>query len=350
MTLLLTLLACRAHLVFDAPIADDGTFPRAKPTPAALARYRAAAAYSAARDGRAVMVLEGTSVVFEAYQNDHPAEEPTHLFSGTKSFACAMALAAMEDDLLRLDEPVADTLEEWSDHPEKRRILVADLLHFTSGLEDDFWRLTWDGLLEDPRVTDKYALAIAQPLASHPAEAYDYNSTHLTVFGALLARKTGKDPVDYLDARVLGPLSLRTAGWIRDPAGNPMLAYGAWTTANEWAKYGVLVRDDGVWQGAAILPTGAFATCMQGTEAMPAYGLAFWLNAELTEAQAAEVPHAGVRGGQRLFPSAPADLVIAAGARDNRLYILPSRGLVVVRLGDGSREWRDDAFLALLLE
>ncbi|MDP2309597.1 MAG: serine hydrolase [Pseudomonadota bacterium] len=347
-SLLLTLLACGPRILFDAAIPDDGTFARATPDAATLARFEAAAAYSEAHAGRGMMILQGDVVMFEDEQNNHLAETPTELFSGTKSFSCAIALAAIEDGLLDLDELAVDTLDEWADDTEKSAIRVTDLLHFTSGLKEDFFALTLDGMYEEQRIEDKYAFAVAQPMVTPAGETFEYNGTHLPVFGEIITRKTGEDPLSYLEARVLDPITFRHAGWNHDPSGNPMLAFGAWTTTNEWAKYGVLVRDDGAWQGTQVLPAGQFDTCFVGSESMPAYGLAFWLNEELTAAQAEEVPVGGIVGGQRVFPSAPADLVVAAGANDNRLYISRSLGLVVVRVSDRDILWRDDAFLALL--
>ena len=97
-----------------------------------------------------------------------------------------------------------------------------------------------------------------------------------------------------------------------------------------------------------VMAPGAFSACFSGSKQMPAYGLNWWLNAEITDEQAKLVPAAGVVGG-RLFPSAPADTVAAAGAMDSRLYIIPSLDLVIVRMGGGSLGWKDDEFLAEIL-
>lgn len=347
MWLVLAMIGCAERQVYDTPIPMDDTFVRAEPSPEALERYEAAAAYSEAHGGRALMVLEGDAVVFETGQNGLDLEDPNEIFSGTKSFSCAMFLAAREDGLVDLADPVVDVIPEWQGDATKERIVVSDLLHFTSGLEDDFWRLTYDGLLVDQRVEDKYAFAVAQPTTFEPGSDFRYNGTDLLVWGEVAARITGEDPVAYLERRVLDRIGFRYSGWNRDPSGNPMLAYGAWTTVNEWAKYGVLVRDDGVWKGETVLPTGAFADCLVGSAAMPAYGLNFWVNADLSEAQASQIP-ADLADG-RPMPSAPDDAFMAAGANDNRLYVVPSRDLVVVRLGDGHFRWSDDAFLAEVL-
>ena len=67
---------------------------------------------------------------------------------------------------------------------------------------------------------------------------------------------------------------------------------------------------------------------------MPAYGFGWWLNAPLTEAQAATIP--GILRDRLSFPMpfapAPSDLFAAIGNHDQRLYVVPSRGLVIVRM------------------
>lgn len=337
---------CSQHQRFDDPLFDDGTFERAEPSPEEIAGFEAAAAYSERENGRALMVLRGDEVIFEDYENDVGAEEPTEIYSGTKSFSCATAMLAIEDGFLDLDEPAADTLTEWQDN--RGDIKVRQLLQFTSGLKEAYWRLTYDGLIVNQRVEDKYQVAVDQPLHSAPGSTFEYNGTHLLAFGELIKRKLDRDPVDYLTERVFDPIGMRFSGWNRDPDGNAMLAFGAWTTANEWLKYGVLVRDDGLWQGEQVMAPGAFSACFSGSKQMPAYGLNWWLNAEITDEQAKLVPAAGVVGG-RLFPSAPADTVTAAGAMDSRLYIIPSLDLVIVRMGGGSLGWKDDEFLAEIL-
>jgi CubicO group peptidase (beta-lactamase class C family) len=351
--LLLALTGCRARIEYTTPIPDDGTFPRVAPSADALERYRRAADFSRDHDGLSVMVLEHNQVVFEEYQNDNTPEVPHHLYSGTKSFSCAMAVAALEDGLITLDEPVADTLTELEADDRKSRITVRELLQFTSGLDQDRWHLTRDGLFVHQRVEDKYQYALGLEAVDEPGTRYVYGSSHLTVFGAFMKRKLGEDPLRYLERRVLTPLGLRYAGWIRDPAGNPMLPYGAWTTANEWAKFGVLIKDRGVWKGQQLLPAELLETCFQGSAVMPGYGLAFWLNAPVsqTDVDAADSPVKEPDGPDGLIDSGgPSDLVMAAGYNDNRLYIIPSRDLVIVRLGDGDRGWNDGDFLRLLLE
>jgi CubicO group peptidase (beta-lactamase class C family) len=282
----------------------------------------AAAAYSDKHGGLAVLVYRDGELEFERYQNGHTADEPQHLFSGTKSFASIAALVAQHEGLLRLDEKVADTITEWRGDARRERITIRHLLDFTSGLENI------DGELHSVRTPDKYAAAIACRGVHEPGVRFRYGSNHLLVFGALLERKLRaastderplpKDFVGYFEARVLEPIGCRHASWLRDREGHPLLPYGAFMTAREWAKFGQLVLNGGRWGDAQIVPAEHLAECFAGSDANPVYGLNFWLVGKQTH---------------RRDPAIPEDAVAAAGMYGQKLYIVPSRRLVIVRFG-----------------
>lgn len=344
-----------SRLTFDAPLADDGLFEPGTVEADELSRLRTAADYSADNGGLSLLVIRGQEVLFEEYANGNASDQPIHLFSGTKSFCCALAVAAMADGKLRLDELASDTLTEWRDDPQKRRITVQQLLELSSGLKQDFRSLTLDGLkkLEHQRVYDKYQYAVDQPMVSEPGHRFSYGSVNFAAFGELLSRKLGENPLAYLQRRVLDPIGARTAGWHTDPAGNPQFGYGAWTTARHWARYGVLLRDGGRWQGKQILPTAELARCTRPSTALPAYGLALWLNQPLgQDVDLCGIPMRRLHRSpteRPLDPAGPADLYAAAGFKDQRLYVIPSLGLVVVRLGNGAGSFSDPEFLGRLL-
>jgi CubicO group peptidase (beta-lactamase class C family) len=117
----------------------------------------------------------------------------------------------------------------------------------------------------------------------------------------------------------------------------------------------MLMRDDGVFAGARLVAAGRLGTCLRGSAALPAYGLGWWLNAAVTPAQAEQIPSVlreRLAPPPRLFEPGPPDLFAAIGSDDQRLYVMPSRGLVVVRLARPTREaepFTDAAFLDLLL-
>jgi CubicO group peptidase (beta-lactamase class C family) len=312
---------------------------------AELARYRLAADYSKNYRGLSVLVLKGDKVVFEQYDNGHSADEAHLLASGTKSFAGVMAVAAVEDKLLKLDERVADTITEWKSDPRKSKITISELLHLISGIGG--------GTLGRP---PEYADAVTAAAVFEPGTKFQYGPAPFQVFGEVMRRKLlprKESPLDYLKRRVLDPIGLNVAFWQRGRDGNPQLPSGAFLTAREWAKFGIFIKNGGRWNGKQLLPKKLLADCFVGSKVNPAYGLTFWLNAPGTgplgedddERPLRAVDKIGVNG---IYAKGPRDLVMAAGAAGQRLYIIPSLDMVIVRQGRLSR-FDDAEFLARLL-
>jgi len=293
----------------------------------------AAARYSAEHSGDAVLVYQRDTLVLEQYQNGYDGRSPHPLASGTKAFSCVLAALGQADRLLTLDEPVARTLTEFAADSLMRRITIRQLLDLTSGLEPD-------------------PTGRSLTLASRPGQRFAYGGTSFAVFGEVMSRKLkDEDIVAYLTRRVLAPLGVEIGDWERDGAGRPGLASGAALTARAWGQFGLLLLDHGRWHGRQLIPRDALDQCGRGSEANPGYGLGLWLNPRApTRPPPPGVDRAGPSDHLIQAPDLPHDLLLAAGAAGQRLYILPAAGLVVVRFGHNTGpDYRDDVFLRLLL-
>ena len=313
--------------------------PILAPRPARAADFAAAALYSAQRRGVSLLVVERGHVVFEDYPNGGGAERGWELASGTKSFCGIMAAAAVYDRLLDIDEPCADTLPEWRSDPRKSRVTIRQLLTLTSGLAS--------GSIGRPPPFDQ---AIASPLQAEPGARFIYGPAPFQVFGAIMQRKTRGDPLAYLQRRIFDPLNIRPQRWRRTPNGDPHLPSGAALTARDWARFGhyVMLANQGRGDGPP-LDRATLAACFEGTRANPGYGLTWWL---LRPGLVPPSPRSGV---DTSGIGARADVRMAAGAGDQRLYLVPERDLVIARQATGILQalrgrrrgaaWSDAAFL-----
>jgi CubicO group peptidase (beta-lactamase class C family) len=312
---------------------------RAEPLTIENAAYREAAEYSAHHGGLALVVIEGDRVALAIGQNGHRVDEAHPLQGASESFWGPVAVAAEHDALLDLDERVALTIHEWEGVHRKNDVRVRQLLRYTSGLESGVLPL----LRDEP--ANHYERALALEMVAAPGERFQAGPSHLAVFGEVLRRKLAPEESDalaYLERQILGPIGLEIAGWERDAAGNPDLANGARMTVGEWAKFGVLIRDRGYWRGEVVLDAEGVEACLQRGEVQPRFGLTFWLNAREPEA-------AHSRGSTAGETTAYGEgLVMAAGAGNQRLYVIPALNLVVARFGEDNRGWRDPDFLALI--
>ncbi len=318
------------------------------------ASIEAAQAYSAKRAGIAMIIKERGEVRYENYYNGHSADKSLHIYSGTKSFFGVLAVIAQDEGLLKLDEPVAETIKEWRDDPRKSQITIRELLDFTSGLETGFEEIYGRS------TADKLTLSLGLKAKADRGDTFVYGPSHLQVFCEVLRRKLksrGTSYQAYLERKLIRPLDIEITQWRADSHGNVIPSAGMWMTGRDWMHFGEMVCHGGSWNGKQIVETGSLAACFRGTAINPAFGLCFWVNSHSTQPDAREVdvevflerePMPEDWSGSCLSKNAPPDLLCSLGSNFQRLYIVPSMDLVVVHLGKKGNEFRDAEFLKLL--
>ena len=307
-----------------------------------------AAQYSEKRRGLSLLVWQNGRSIFEHYANGGSAENRSPIFSGTKSFWGIGALCAVRDGLIKLDDHVADTIQEWKLDPRKSQITIRQLLNFTDGLEGA-------SFLHRASIPNRDAVAIRLPIVAQPGARFTYGPSHLQVFAELLRRKlNGQSAVSYLQEKVLTPLGLGGLDFKVDSRGNPLPASGFELTAREWARLGQLVLAHGKYGGRFILPSGLLQQAWNGSSANPSYGLTFWLNRQAPMAREIDfekeidLPWDRARwSGLCISRKAPSDMVVALGSGYQRLFIVPSLNALIVRQGRDAK-FSDAEFLRLL--
>jgi CubicO group peptidase (beta-lactamase class C family) len=309
---------------------------------------RAAAEYSARRRGYSVMVVQHGKTLVEDYSNGSSASEAHKIFSGTKGYWNLAALAAAEQGILRLNENVSDTIEEWRDDKRKSRITIRQLLDFSSGM-DPIFPLHEDGM------DNRDSIAIHHPLVAAPGEEFIYGPASLQVFHAVLKRKLasrGESPTHYLERHVLSPLGMGSQRYVADRSGNPLLASGFMLTAGQWARMGKLLLRN----GAPVVTPDSIALCRNGSSVNGAFSLGFWNN-HAASRRAREFDIEDMLElkwekqnwhGTCICRDAPDDMIAGVGSSYNRLFVIPSMNLVVVRQGANAK-FSDGEFLRSLL-
>lgn len=312
----------------------------AAPAFAQSLNFDAAAAYSAERRGVSLLVLRRGEVVFEDYPNEGGATRGWELASGTKSFTGVMAAAALQDGMFSSwDERAADTLSEWR-ADDRRSITIRHLLSLTSGISG--------GPIARPPA---YADAVAQRAEAPPGGRFAYGPTPFQIFGEIIRRKTNSDPLDYLSRRVLDPLGITPTHWRRGADGMPHMPSGAGLTARDWARFGWFVLQG----GEGRVDRAALAQCFEGSRANPGYGLSFWL---LRNGLVPPGRNAGIEIDTAMSERF-GGISMAAGAGNQRLYLIPTLDLVIARQATGilqallrrggGPQWSDAEFLRLAL-
>ncbi|MBD3292810.1 MAG: serine hydrolase, partial [Armatimonadia bacterium] len=310
----------------------------------------AAADYSAAARGLAVLAMSDGEIIYERYDNGHSADTPAHIHSATKSF-WGPAIAAMIDDGLveSWDSPVADVLTDWQEHRLASQATLRHVLNLSTALPQDVPNL--QGL--DGAAEDKYAHAASLRPVILPGQKFLYGPSHFYVLGAYMEATLaplGEDPLDYLKRRILDPIGVDVGDWEHDPSGNPHIPNGAYVTARDWARFGQWVLQGGECEGEQVVSAELVADCLEPSEPNPGYGLTWWLNHPDGDMRQWKAPEGSPAGA--MYPGGHTNIAAALGAGRNGLYLIPNLSMVVVRQGE-SGDWRDfsDAeFLGYLLD
>jgi CubicO group peptidase (beta-lactamase class C family) len=307
--------------------------------------YAAAAAYSAERRGVSFLIMQGGRVLVEDYPRSSAGD--THeLASGTKSFSGVLAAAMVQDGLLTLNEACSDTLTEWRDDPVRRGATIRALLRLSSGVGG--------GSIGRPAT---YVASVSQPFAG-ASGVFRYGPGPFQVFGEIVRRKLAAaggadDVLAFMDDRLLRPAGVTHGPWRRQ-AGQPNMPSGAQFDARNWARFGAFVQGGCRVNGRAVVDPVALADCFRPTPANPGYGLTWWL---LRPGLIPPNPRSPIDSSAATLAGLPT-VSMAAGAGNQRLYLIPDRDMVVVRQADGILAsmagdrvgWSDAAFLRLVLQ
>lgn len=312
-------------------------------TPPALARVVEAAFAEPdprrPRRTRAVLILQHGRLLAERYA---PGFDATTRFPGwsmSKSVLNALLGILVAEGRLALDAPAP--IPEWLAPGDPRRaITLRQLLRMSSGLafDEDYDNPRSDVIRMLYGRRDSAAYAAARPLVATPGSRFSYSTGTSAILSRLLAA-AAPEPWPWFAQRALfTPLGMASAIVEADSTGTPGLASYVWASARDWARFGQLYLQDGVWQGQRLLPQGwvVFSRTPAPADPRREYGAHFWVR----------VPHPDRLGAGRPH-LVPADAFHAAGHGAQYVSIIPSQGLVVVRLGLALDPggWDHEAFL-----
>lgn len=198
----------------------------------------------------AVMALRHGKVAAQFVWAPYRIDEPHMLFSLSKSFTSCAAGFAVAEGLLSYEDRIIDILPDKApENPSKllQKINIGHLLMMGSGLAPE----------SDDHAGDDWAREIlAHPALHEPGTHFHYNSHGTYLVSAAVQRVTGMTVRDYLMPRLFDPLEIPMPAFDSCPAGINCGGWGLYLSCESIAKFGQLLLQRGVWQGAQILPTG----------------------------------------------------------------------------------------------
>jgi len=296
---------------------------------------------------RGVVVVYKGRIIAERYAPGFSQDMPLAGWSMAKSVTNALIGILVGEGKLVLHDPAP--VPQWRAPADPRSNITLDqLLRMCSGL--DFGEDYANPLQDVTRMLfysgDVAAFAASKPLKSLPGSSWSYASGTTNIIARLIRQASGETEDDYFSFprhALFDRIGMHSAIIEPDAAGTFVGSSFAYATARDWARFGLLYLQDGVWEGKRVLPEGWVQYSVTPALSAPQkeYGAHFWLKVPPPFNSSANPP-----------PSLPADTFHMIGHEGQFVSVVPSRQLVVVRLGLTRQEgnWDHEAFIARIVE
>jgi CubicO group peptidase (beta-lactamase class C family) len=273
---------------------------------------------------RAIVVVDHGRIVAERYGAGFSATTPLLGWSMAKSVVAGLVGVLVKEGRLALDQSAG-----WSaaDGGGRARIRIADLLAMSSGLR---FNEAYGAVSDVTRMLylqpDTAGFARQQPLLHPPGEFWSYSSGTANILSRIVQDSAGRLGAAVAAEKLFKPLGMTTAIIETDEYGTLVGSSYMYATARDWARYGLFLQQGGVWRGQEILPRGyvaMMATPVAASGREYGHGLVWlWGSDGITPGKDPDAAF-GI----------PADTFWMEGHDGQSIAIIPSRQLVVVRLG-----------------
>ncbi len=278
-------------------------------------------AYVGRTHGKSLIILHGGRIAAEQYYGTHTRDSIHGWNSAAKTLAAFMVGVAQQEGHLTLNDPTAQHLGVgWTSltPAQEQAITVRHQLTMTSGLDDN--------LPPTPAVPDPdtcLAPACLQYLVA-PGTRWAYHDAPYHLVQEVVAAATGTPMQQYTLSRLF-PTTGINGRWVK---------HIFYSRARDMARFGLLLLNRGTWDTTRVLrDTAYFGQMTRPSQSLNrAYGYLTWLNGQSSYM----LPQLPVVIPGPLSPAAPADLYAALGKDDQKIYVVPSLNLVVVRQGDAA--------------
>jgi len=296
----------------------------------------------------AFLVVHRGQIAAERYASGIHRDTQLESWSMGKSLTATLIGRLVQEGFLSLDDPAP--ISEWRSPGDPRgKISIADLLRMSSGLDfsgpsqsllhalvfgfpDHLWIYTG--------IEDVFRFALASAAEHPPDRVGRYRNCDPLALGAIVRRTveaSGEDYLSWPQRELFDRIGIRRQILETDVRGNFILTGFDYGTARNWARLGLLYLRDGIWNEKRLLPEGfvRFISTPARAWEEPVYGGSFWIN------------------GTGHYPL-PREAFYMSGNGVQRVFVVPSRDLVIVRMGHtrggATADSNLSAALSLILE
>ena len=266
------------------------------------------------KNSKSFMILHEGKIVVEAYFNGHTSTSPWYWASAGKTLTTAVTGIAQEEGLLSIDDNVSDYIGTgWTSAPLDKENLITckNLLSMTSGLND--------GLGDDISTSNLQYLADA-------GQRWAYHNVYVKLQD-VVEGASNQSWDTYFNTSLKNKIGM-TGAWIDS---NNFNVY--WSTTRSMARFGLLAYANGRWENDQIVPKAYLEDAVTTSQSLnQAYGYMWWLNGKSTF----RLPQSQIAFNGALISNAPSEMYCALGRDDQKIYVVPSKKLVVIRMGEAA--------------
>jgi CubicO group peptidase (beta-lactamase class C family) len=268
--------------------------------------------YLEEKNSKSFIMLHNGKIVVEHYMNDHSDSKIWYWASAGKTLTTALSGIAQEEGLLNIDSKVSDYLGNgWTSAPIEKEDLISckNLLSMNSGLDDS----------RGDDVSPENLVYVADA-----GTRWAYHNVYVKMQD-VIATASNLTWNQYFNTKLRDKIGM-TGNWV-DIGG--LSVY--WSNTRSMAKFGLLISAKGKWENTQIIPENYLNDATNTSQNINlAYGYLWWLNGK----QSYHLPQSQLQFNGTLIPNAPSDMYAALGKNDQKIYVIPSKSLVIVRMGD----------------
>lgn len=271
--------------------------------------------YLQTKNTKSFVILVNGRIVMEDYFNGHSASTPWYWASAGKTLTAAMTGIAGQQGFLSTDDAVNAYLGTgWTSTTmaQENQIKIKHLLSMTSGLQDAG---------NDDCVSPE-CLTFAAPAGTRWA----YDNVYVKL-QEVVAEATGQTWDGYFHSELKSKIGM-TGAWIQS---GDLSVY--WSNTRSMARFGLLMLNEGQWEAQRIINAEYCRGATNPSQPInKSYGYLWWINGE----PSFRLPQSQLEFPGSIIPSGPADMYMALGKNDQKIYVVPSKKMVVIRMGDAA--------------
>jgi CubicO group peptidase (beta-lactamase class C family) len=271
--------------------------------------------YLELKNSKSFLILVNGRIVLEKYFNGHSATTIWYWASAGKTLTATITGIAEQEGYLYINSKVSDYIgTEWTSLPLAKENLITNkhLLTMTSGIED---------IVNGDDVTPA-----SLQYKADAGTRWAYHNVYVKLQD-VVAKATNQTWSNYFNSRLRDKIGMDGA-WF-DSGNNSVYA----STARSMARFGLLMLNKGKWENTTILNENYFIAATTTSQNINlGYGYLWWLNGKSSY----HFPQSQLQFSGSIIPSAPADMYMALGKNDQKIYIIPSKNMVVIRMGDAA--------------